>query len=377
MRTGGIAVRAGSALALASLALTVDNLRRLRRPAARPDPVAEPVALLLPVRDEERHVEPAVRGLLAAAARWSGPVRVVVLDDGSTDATPAILQRLAAEPGGPEVVAGGPTPRGWLGKPWACHQLAGVVADAAVLVFVDADVDLAPDALVATVDLLRSAGLDLVSPYPRQEAHGWAERLVQPLLQWSWASTLPLGLAERSPRPSLAAANGQLLAVDAVTYRRAGGHTAVRGEVLEDLALLRAVKAVGGRGGVVDGSRIATCRMYRGGRELRAGYAKSLWSAFGGTGGAVGVVALLGLAHVVPAVGALAGSRVGLVGYAAGVTSRVLVARRTGGRAFPDAAAHPLSVVCFGALVADSVLARRRGRLRWKGRPVEVAEAVP
>ncbi len=74
--------------------------------------------------------------------------------------------------------------------------------------------------------LLDEAGLDLVSPYPRQEAPG-ATRLVQPLLQWSWLTFLPLRLAERSPRPSLSAANGQLLAVRRDAYDRVGGHAAV------------------------------------------------------------------------------------------------------------------------------------------------------
>jgi hypothetical protein len=374
---GGWVVRAGTALALASLGLTVDNLRRLRVPVAEEIPAPDRVAVLLPVRDEVDHVEHCLRSLTAAAAQWPWPVRVVVLDDGSADGTAELLAHLGdGEPDDDldlvEVMTGSPTPAGWLGKPWACQQLADRVRDADVLVFVDADVTLEPDALVAAVGLLRSSGLDLVCPYPAQEAEGVAERLVQPLLQWSWMSTLPLGLAERSARPSLGAANGQLLVVDARTYRRAGGHRAVRGHVLEDLALLRAVKAVGGRGVVADGSAIASCRMYDGWADLRAGYTKSLWSAFGSTPGAAAVSGLLLLTHVVPAVAALTGSRAGLVGYAAGVGSRALVARRTGSPVHPDAWAHPVSVALFAALTADSVLARRRGTLRWKGRLVEV-----
>lgn len=362
-------VRAGTALALASLGLTLDNLRRVRRPDPTATAAGEPLAVLLPVRDEEDDVVPCVTALLAAADRWPGPVRVLVLDDGSTDRTAERLARVARGDDRVEVLPGAALPPGWLGKPWACHQLAQAAADARLLVFVDADVRVAPHALTATAALLRAAGLDLLCPYPRQLATGPAERLVQPLLQWSWMSTLPLRLAETSRRPSLAAANGQLLAVDAAAYLRAGGHAAVRGEVLEDLALLRALKSSGGRGVVAEGSAVATCRMYDGWAELRAGYGKSLWAAFGSPAGAAGVLALLGLAHVVPAAAALRGSRTGLVGYAAGVVSRVLVARRTGGRV-ADAAAHPVSVLLLAALTADSVAGRGRGRLTWKGRVV-------
>ncbi|VXC45314.1 glycosyltransferase [Nocardioides sp. AX2bis] len=377
----GVTVRVGTALAVASLALTVDNLRRVRTPDRTADPAPEPVCVLLPVRDEEEHVTGCVAALLTALDRYPGPARLVVLDDASTDGTGRLLADLAARDARVEVVAGSPLPTGWLGKPWACHQLArhageaGEVGEVGVLVFVDADVRLAPYALTATVALLRDAGLDLVCPYPRQLTEGTAERLVQPLLQWSWMSTLPLGLAETSARPSLGAANGQLLAVDAGAYRRLGGHAAVRGEVLEDLALLRALKAVGGRGGVAEGSGVATCRMYDGGRELRAGYAKSLWAAFGSPAGAVGVVGLLGLAHVVPAVAALGGSRTGMVGYAAGVASRALVARRTGGRV-GDSLAHPVSVGALGLLVLDSLRGHRRGTLRWKGRAVSTVAST-
>ncbi|QVT78331.1 4,4'-diaponeurosporenoate glycosyltransferase [Nocardioides aquaticus] len=376
MTPGRTAVRFGSALAVASLALTVDNLRRVRTPDPTARPAPEPVCVLLPVRDEERHVTGCVAALLATLDRYPGPARLVVLDDGSTDGTGRLLADLAARDARVEVVPGSPLPAGWLGKTWACHQLAQHAGDAAVLVFVDADVRLAPSALPATMALLRDAGLDLVCPYPRQQAEGVAERLVQPLLQWSWMSTLPLGLAETSPRPSLGAANGQLLAVDAGAYRRLGGHAAVRGDVLEDLALLRALKAVGGRGGVADGSAVATCRMYDGGRALREGYAKSLWTAFGSPAGGVAVVGLLVWAHVVPAVAALGGSRAGTVGYAAGVASRALVARRTGGRA-GDALAHPVSVVALGLLVLDSLRGHRRGTLRWKGRLVSTAVVGP
>ncbi|MDQ1670585.1 MAG: hypothetical protein QOE40_2646 [Actinomycetota bacterium] len=368
MRLGRALVRVGAALSVAGTAHALWNLRVLRTPAPDPPPVAERVAVLLPVRNEAHRLEPCLRSLLAQDGVRD--LRIVVLDDASTDSTVDVVHRIVGDDPRMRIVAGAPLPDGWWGKTWACHQLAEAAMDVDVMVFVDADVVLERHAVAATVTLLRQAGLDLLCPYPRQLAVSPAERLVQPLLQWSWLTTLPLRLAETSTRPSLTAANGQLLAVDAAAYRHAGGHRAVRADLLEDIALLRAVKAAGGRGTVVDGTHVATCRMYDGWPALRDGYAKSLWSAFGSPAGAAAVVGTLAVAYVLPPLAALRGSRAGLVGYAAAVLGRVVVARRVDSRVWPDSLAHPVSVGTFAGLTALSLWRRWRGTLRVAGRRV-------
>jgi len=354
----------GSAAALLGTAHTALNLRFLRVPPSSAPPVTERVSILLPVRDEVARIEACLRAALDQVGLRD--VEVVVLDDGSTDGTADVLRRFT---GSVRLVSGAPLPPDWLGKTHACQQLADA-ASGGVLVFLDADVVLVPEAVASAVTLMRWSGLDLVSPYPRQRAESAAERLVQPLLQWSWLTTLPLRIAERSPRASLAAANGQFLVVDAPCYRRAGGHAGVRGEVLEDIALLRELKRSGGRGVVVDGTALATCRMYDHWPALQDGYSKSLWSAFGSPVGATATMVILWLAYVVPPMAALGGSRVGAVGYAAGVAGRALVARRTGGRVVPDSLAHPASIMALTWLTARSWSLHRRGALSWKGRPL-------
>ncbi len=346
-------------LAAASAGLAVHaavNARLLRVPAERRTGV--PVSVLLPLRDEAGRVTPCLSALLA---QTGVELEVVVLDDGSTDGTADVVRDVAAGDPRVRLLTGRPLPAGWLGKPHACQQLADAAAATSdVLVSVDADVVLAPHAVAATAALLESTGLDLLSPYPRQEAPG-ATRLVQPLLQWSWLTFLPLRLAERSPRPSLSAANGQLLAVRRTAYDRAGGHAAVRAEVVEDVALLRALKRTGGTGGVCDGTELATTRMYDTWSELVDGYGKSLWTL------PLPTVALIAALYVVPPLAALRGSRAGALGYAAGVAGRVVAARRTGGSAV-DALAHPVSVAAFTALALRSRVLHRRGALTWKGR---------
>ena len=345
---------AGAAVLAVHAAL---NARLLRVPTATT--TSARVSVLLPVRNEAARLEPCLRALLA---QQGVDLEVVVLDDGSTDGT-AELARWIVD-GDPRVrlLTGRSLAPGWLGKPHACFQLAAAAAASSdVLVFLDADVVLAPHAIAATVALLEQTGLDLLSPYPRQDAPG-ATGLVQPLLQWSWLTFLPLRLAERSPRPSLSAANGQLLAVRREAYDRAGGHAAVRDAVVEDIELLRAIKRTGGRGGVCDGTELATTRMYDSWDELVDGYTKSLWTLPPAT-----LVTML-LLYVWPPIAALRGSRAGAIGYAAGVAGRVMTARRTGSRALPEALAHPASVAAFVLLAGRSRLARRRGTLSWKGR---------
>jgi glycosyl transferase family 2 len=356
----------GSSLACLGTAHQLVNQRVLRRPPADPPQVTAAVSILVPARDEAHRIVPTIRSLLAQQRLLDA--EIVVLDDGSSDGTADVVRATAASDPRLTVLTGSPPPQGVLGKPHACAQLAAA-ARGEVLVFVDADVVLEPKAVAAAIAVLRGPRpLDLLSPWPRQIVAGWSGRLIQPLLAWSWLTTLPLRLAERSHRPSMAAANGQFLVIEADALARAGGWQAVAGAVLDDINMARAIRAAGGRTGIADGSSLATCRMYASGRDLREGYRKSLWAAFGSPAGALAVAAALAVVYVLPAAAAVTGSRIGTLGYAAAVVGR-LSATRWGGRRV-DALAHPLSVAALLALLASSWVGRARGSLRWKGRPV-------
>jgi glycosyltransferase involved in cell wall biosynthesis len=344
------------------------NARLLRRPSTATR--AGPVSVLVPARDEADTIGAC---LASVRAQRPGPdMEILVLDDRSTDATAEVVRSVTATDPRVRLVTGTDPPAGWLGKPFACHQLAAQ-ASAPVLVFVDADVVLAPGAVAAAVSLLD--GFDLASAYPRIVGAG---RLVQPLLQWSWLTFLPLRAMERSHRSSLAAAGGQFLVVRRAAYERAGGHATVRDRVIEDVELARAVKRAGGRITIADGSRLATARMYGTWADLVAGYTKSLWATFSSPWSATAVAATLLLLYTLPplvvlgaaAVGAWPWAATAAVAYLLGVAGRVVTARATGGPTLPDALAHPASVAALVWLLARSYRARRLGRLVWKDRRI-------
>lgn len=350
----------GSGIALLLLLHSLINSFLLRSPSPRRQ-IEESVAVLLPCRNEAHNVIDLLETLQAQEAL--SHLEIILLDDNSTDNT---LQ-LAREHADPrtKIIEGAPLPEGWLGKPFACHQLSQATT-ADVLVFLDADVRLHPSAIARAVATLRDTSLALVSPYPRQVAGTWSERLVQPLLQWSWLSTLPLRVAERTVRPSLSAANGQFLVVDARSYRNLGGHAAIKDRVLDDLELLKALKKQSHRGVVIDGSDLATCRMYNSWAQLEMGYTKWLWAAFGSLPAAILASLFLFITYLLPLVTSI---WLALICYLAGVLSRIVAALRTKG-SLMGSLLHPLSIALLIYLILRSWWRKYRRTAQWKERTV-------
>ncbi|WP_245719981.1 glycosyltransferase [Nocardia uniformis] len=340
--------------------------------------VIEPVTVCVPARDEADRLPGLIADLLVQ--QGVPRLRVFILDDGSTDGT----QRAALEAIGDDeqfTVVRDDTdpPVGWNGKTAACARLAEITEPTApgALIFLDADVRLAPGALAAAVTELRRSRAALVCPWPNQRAESPVELLVQPLLAWSWAATLPIVVANRTLRPSTAVACGQFLVFDTAAYQSIGGHTAVAAEITEDLAIARALRHAGHHTTLTAAGPLASTRMYRSASELDQGYARWLWSAYGGPVGSTAIAATAALAYWVPPLAAIGGRgrlrRIGLLGYAAAVAARLL-ARSTethGPLTATDtvaALAHPLSVAAYLRLTYRSHRGHRVGALTWKGR---------
>jgi hypothetical protein len=367
VRPIGLPVAVGSALAVLAARNCIRNAGRVPTPPADPPVVGERVSVLLPARDEAHRISPTVRSLLAQER--VPDLEILVLDDNSTDGTGELVTALAAGDPRLRVLRGRPLADGWKGKPHACMQLAEA-ATGDVLVFVDADVEFAPIAVAAAVATLRSAGLGLLSPFPRQLMGSPIERLYQPMINWTWMANLPRTADPATGLPGTVVANGQFLVLDAAAYRKAGGHGAIRQAVLDDLALLHAVLATGAKAAAVDGTALAACRMYRGGRELVDGYTKWMCDWVDTPRKVAWAAGTVGLVDVLPFLAALRGSRIGLVGYLGSVFGRVVVARRFAEPALPYALAHPAAATMSVAMIVESRRRSRRGARTWKGRTV-------
>lgn len=240
-------------LAALPLLLALDNLRRYRVPAAGQGTVS----VLIPARNEERNIADAV-GCVLASRGVAFELRV--LDDGSTDATPAILR--AIDDPRLVVASAPPLPAGWCGKQHACAQLAaGARHD--LLVFVDADVRLAPDALTRICGFMAAhPDVALASGFPREIAVGFWEKLLIPLIHFLLLGYLPMARMQRSAAPAFGAGCGQLMVARADAYRAVGGHGAVRASLHDGVTLPRAFRRAGLMTGLFDATAFAHCRMY-------------------------------------------------------------------------------------------------------------------
>ena len=348
-------------LTLAMFLLTFINAQSIRIPRNGRD-LSASVAVLLPVRNEAANIVELVASLKAQTG--ISDLKFYFLDDGSEDETLELLKREVAGDKRFSLSSGQLLPEGWLGKPWALEQLRSN-AKADYIVNIDADVRLAPKAICATINLLIDQKLDFVSPYPKQIAKSFGERMVQPLLQWSWLSTVPLRFAEKSGRPALAVANGQFFAVRESALAAVSGYSASKRAVLDDMELARTLLRNGFKGAVADGSRIATCRMYNSWAEVKAGYGKSLWAAFGSRFGSFIAISFLFLTGILPVLGAIAGFTAGFYALEFVIISRIIAARVSGGKLL-DSFLHPISTLALIYLIIYSWTAR--GKVHWKGR---------
>lgn len=338
-----------------------------------PDDFSPTIAVILPARNEAQNIARSLGALLTQD--YPQPrFTVTVVDDGSTDETAALAQRIISGRHRASVVSAGSLPSGWTGKCHACWQGAQMT-DSEWLCFIDADTVPRSNLLTAAAAAARGGTFDLLSLAPRHELVTIWERLVIP------SGLCILGfMGDRLPREAI---NGQFILIRRSVYERIGGHRMVRGAVAEDGALARLVVSSGGRIVLMDGASLISVRMYKNLLQLGEGLAKNVTETLGGARTTLSVVAagftlawatvalpiILFLAAAVSA-WSVPPTAAALLAVAASsaITGLHVAAARYFRLPWWCGLLFPIGYTLAAAIAVAGVIAQRRDRIAWKGR---------
>ncbi len=359
---------AHAALALALMPIIFGAINLWRMPRVRGTPAAGTlVSVLIPARNEAGNIAACVETALASTGC---AVEVVVMDDGSTDGTAAIVEAMAARDPRVRLVQAPALPPGWTGKVHACARLAEH-AQGSHLLFIDADVRLAPHAAAAMAAHAQDRRIAMLSGVPRQVIGSLGEALTVPFINMLLICYLPFGGRATQRKPSLAAACGQLVMVERRAYDAIGGHGAIKGVLHDGIALARLFRARGHDTEILDGAPLATCRMYAGFAQSWQGFIKNAREGMATPVGLPVWTVLLAGAHLWPWF--LLPSGEAALTIALMFALRAAVTWRTG-EPWWTVPLHPFTVLVALAIqwtaLGRSALGLKAG---WKGRAYEAA----
>ncbi len=369
---------------IGAAALAHRNLARFR---IAPEPSAGDegwsVTVCIPARNEEANLEACVRSVLAAADADSRSRTVVmVYDDGSTDATGEILARLLAEDDRVVAARTTPLPIGWNGKQHACDAM-GRQCDTDWMLFTDADVRFAPDALRRTrAALVRASdgGRDvaLFSAFPRERTGTVGESLIVPLIHVVLLAYLPFGRMRSTLDPAASAACGQFILCRRDAWLQVGGHGSIRASMHDGVRLPRIFRRGGFPTDVFDGTDLAECRMYRGWGETWRGFTKNAYEGLGHPALLAFITVLHLGGHVAPWIVAALGitgfltlTTVGWAMLATAIAAQLVLRARLAARfrqSWIGAALHPIGQAMLTVIQWWSLVLHLTGRRSWRGR---------
>jgi hypothetical protein len=274
--------------------LFVLNLRRYRAPIGVAS--GECVAVLIPARNEERNIAACVESVLASRGV---ELEVLVLDDGSSDSTAEIVNEIAARDARVRLLQAPTLPAGWNGKQHACWILAQE-SNSPVMLFLDADVRVRPDAIARCASTQRDRLLPLLSGFPRQITVGWLEKLLLPLIHFVLLSFLPMRWMQKTTKPAYAAGCGQFFLAERKAYFACGGHAAIRETRHDGLRLPRLLREHGYRTDIVDLTALAEVRMYDSAGAVWMGLAKNATEGIATPARIVPFTVLLVMGQILP-----------------------------------------------------------------------------
>jgi cellulose synthase/poly-beta-1,6-N-acetylglucosamine synthase-like glycosyltransferase len=357
------------------------KMDRLRRPVNAMSSHPR-VNVLIPAKDEGE----AVRKCLDSVMALDYPhYSVIAIDDRSTDSTPAIFDEYAAKLNEKFTalhIPHGGLPEGWLGKSHALHMATAHV-DADWILFVDSDVQVAPDALSAVLSLAIEREYDAVSILTRLVCHTFWERLLLPLCGASVGAMGLMSFTNNDRRKSTAFANGQFLLIRRKAYDAVGGHAAVRDNIVEDIAIMRTLKAKNFRTRLYFGRDFAATRMGTSLKQMFHGWARIFSGVSGRRRGRIVLAMLFVLTGLLSYAALVFGLLTRDVGWlVAGILHLTIVTGvlveiyRMSGNPRRYAAIFPVGAAMMLAMYTWALRACRTGRIEWRGTHYASARAV-
>ncbi|RVT98262.1 glycosyltransferase [Mucilaginibacter limnophilus] len=323
------------------------------------------VSILIPARNEEKNILDLLQSITAQEYE---DYEVIILDDGSTDGTYQLCANYAATHHKFKVIKGAELPDGWLGKNYACHQLAKH-ARGRYLLFLDADETIEHGLINSAVHRMQLRRLALLSLFTNQQMLTFGENLVVPLMHLLLLNLLPIRLIYLAKHYAVAAASGQFMFFDAEVYHKEQWHQAVRDKVVEDVEVMKKVKAGRYRGESLLANGMIYCRMYTGFFEALNGFSKNFLAIFN--------YSVLGfLTYIIIVIGGplliITTLNLPLIFFMVGliVLTRIMVSLSAGQNAWLNVLLHPLqmiSLTCIAFLAIQQYLTRTT---TWKGRKV-------
>jgi glycosyltransferase involved in cell wall biosynthesis len=318
------------------------------------------VSVIIPARNEEACLGTCLESLVAQSGIST---EIVVIDDHSTDGTRAIAESFADI----KIIEAGPLPEGWTGKNNAVTTGARA-AQGEWLLFTDADTVHLPGSLARAVREAEENAAELLSYSPEQIAVTFWEMATLPVVFAELAREYPPSKVS-DPNSPAAAANGQYILVKRSAYDAVGGHAAVAGEILEDVALARAVKASGRKIRFRYAADAVRTRMYRNFRQLREGWTKNLAILFPRPGWlAAKTLILWALPWIALVLRGIAKETWWSVAFAAALAYVTIRLRRANFDLVMEVLGAIFGMPMFAYLLLRSKRAHARGDVSWKGR---------
>lgn len=323
------------------------------------------VSVLIPVRNEEQNILSLLQSIVGQDYM---DYEVIILDDNSTDNTLAVCHNFALRDSRFKVIKGAELPKGWLGKNYACHQLAQQ-ARGEYLLFLDADEKVNNGLINSAVYRMQMNNLSLLSLFTNQTMLTPGENMIVPLMHFMLLNLLPLKLVFLSANKSIAAASGQFMLFNAADYHRHSWHRQVKTAVVEDVEIMKQVKGQKLKGEALLANGMISCRMYTGFGESVSGFSKNFLAAFNYSIG--GLLVFLTLLVGGPLL-IMATLNFSLIFFMCGliVLNRVMIAMLAGQSTALNVVLHPLQM-CSLTLIAFISIQRHLTKTNvWKGRKV-------